>query len=85
MFRLHCHCVLQSVAERASSSICALVDLAPPALGVLQHCLVKLSSVRLLLSDGCHIKAQLALNVDKDDVAIAIKEDACLSKLHTLL
>jgi hypothetical protein len=47
--------------------------------------LVKLASVRLLLSDGSHIKAQVALNVDKDDVAIAIKEDERLTALHQLL
>jgi hypothetical protein len=76
---------VQSVCERASSSICALVNLTPPALGVLQHCLVKLSFVRLLLSDGSHIKAQVALNVDKDDVAIAIKEDERLTALHQLI
>lgn len=76
---------MQSVCERASSSICALVDLQPPAIGLLQHCLVKLSSVRLLLSDGSHIKAQVALNVDKDDVSIAIKEDERLTALHQLL
>lgn len=76
---------LQNVAERASSSICSLVDLAPPSLGVLQHCLLKLAGVRLLLSDGCHIKAQVALNVDKDDVAIAIREDERLQRLHQLL
>lgn len=51
---------MQSVVERASTSICALVNLNPPALGVLQHCLVKLASVRLLLSDGSHIKAQVS-------------------------
>jgi len=76
---------MQSVAERASGSICSLVDLVPPPLGVLQHCLVKLASMRLLLSDGSHIKAQVALNVDKDDVAIAIKEDERLQTLHQLL
>lgn len=82
-----CLCVscVQSVCERASSSIATLVDLQPPALGVLQHCLVRLSSVRLLLSDGSHIKAQVALNVDKDDVAVAIKEDERLKALHQLL
>ena len=73
------------MAERASNSICALVDLVAPPVGVLQHCLVKLASVRLLLSDGCHIKAQVALNVDKDDVATAIKEDERLQALHQLL
>jgi hypothetical protein len=75
----------QAVAERAASSICSLVDLAPPPLGVLQHCLVKLAGARLLVSDGCHIKAQVALNVEKDDVGLAIREDARLVRLHTLL
>jgi len=76
---------VQNVAERAASSISQLVDLAPPALAVLQHCLVRLSGARLLLSDGAHIKAHVALNVDKDDVAVAIREDERLQRLHQLL
>lgn len=76
---------MQSVCERASNSIASLVDLQPPSLGVLQHVLVKLASMRLLLSDGAHIKAHVALNVDKDDLALAMKEDERLSRLHQLL
>lgn len=76
---------MQNVCQRAANSIASLVDLTPPSLGVLQHCLVKLAGVRLLLSDGTHIKAHVALNVDKDDVALAIKEDSRLQRLHQLL
>jgi hypothetical protein len=62
------------------------VDLSPaPPFGVLQQCLVKLAGVRLLLSDGVHVRAHVALNVDKEDVALAIREDERLSRLHQLL
>jgi len=76
---------IQNAAERAAGSICQLVDLAPPTLGVLQHCLVRLAGARLLLSDGAHIKAHVALNVDKDDVALVIREDERLKQLHHLV
>ncbi|WIA29405.1 hypothetical protein OEZ86_011909 [Tetradesmus obliquus] len=74
-----------AVAERAANSIASLVDLTPPSLGVLQHCLVRLAGVRLLLSDGVHVKAHVALNVDKDDLALAVKDDARLARLQSLL
>ena len=45
----------------------------------------QLAGVRLLLADGAHIKAHVALNVDKDDVALVIREDARLARLHQLL
>jgi hypothetical protein len=76
---------VQSVAERAANSIASLVDLTPPTLGVLQHCLVRLAGVRLLLSDGVHVKAHVALNVDKDDLSLAIKDDVRLARLQSLL
>ncbi|KAF8073069.1 ORC1A [Scenedesmus sp. PABB004] len=77
--------IIQSVAERAANSIAALVGLTPPPLGVLQQCLVRLAGVRLLLSDGAHLKAAVALNVDKEDVGLALRDDERLSRLHTLL
>ena len=76
---------MQSVVERASTSICALVNLNLPALGVLQHCLVKLASVRLLLSDGSHIKAQVRGGGWGLWGAKILVWDALQSSVHTLL
>eukprot|EP00775_Hariotina_reticulata_P010397 gene10397-10555_t len=52
---------------------------------VIQHCLVRLAGARLLLGDGAHIKAHVALNVDKDDLALVIREDDRLKQLHHLV
>lgn len=65
--------------------VCGLVDAAMPSTGAMQRVTSRLAAMRLVLMDGAHIKARLALNVSRDDVALIIKDDTRLSRLHQLL
>jgi hypothetical protein len=51
----------------------------------MQRVASRLAATRLVLMDGAHIKARMALNVSKDDVALVVKDDARLTRLHQLM
>jgi len=57
----------------------------PRAAGAMQRVASRLAATRLVLMDGAHIKARMALNVSKDDVALVVKDDARLTRLHQLM
>ncbi len=77
--------VLQKVLERLSGHACPLVELQLPCPGIMQHVTSKLVAMHLLEADAYHIKAHLALKVSKDDVAMVVKDDKRLERLHGLL
>ncbi len=77
--------VMQSVMQRVQTDICSLVDETPPSDGVLQHVACRLAATRLVLADASHVKARLQLNVQKDDVAQVVRDDARLARLHQLM
>ncbi len=55
--------------------------------GIMQHVAARLAAMRLLEMDAHHIKAlvRLGVNVPKDDVALVVKDDARLTRLHQLM
>lgn len=53
--------------------------------GAMQRVAGRLAASRLVLMDGGHIKARMAMNVAKDDLALVLRDDPRLSRLHQLL
>lgn len=70
---------------RVQNDICSLIDEPPPSDGALQHVACRLAATRLVLADASHVKARLQLNVTKDDIAMVVRDDSRLARLHQLM